>query len=151
MKKVDLNFKWDFNLSSIVALQFQIDLASFDYDDEMSEFPVVFLDLKSGEILQISDEVASGKAKLYPNAKNWLVEGKGWWIGYNGSDMEYVAQLPNPTLKKELIDLFEKEENFNKIINEVFSLAKGGGLNSLNKALGVYQKHIDNEDAPSLG
>ena len=51
MKKIELPFKWNYDLPSIVLFQFQIDLAQLnDESNDMSEFPYFFLDLKTGEI-----------------------------------------------------------------------------------------------------
>ena len=151
MNKINLPFSWEYNLPSIVAFQFKIDLEKLaDESNDMSEFPSFFIDLLTGEILGVSDEIATGNAYMYDNI-NWLIEGNGWWIGYNESTDETYSQLPNKELETKLLDLFEsnKQGFFEQIITSVCDYAREHDLTNL-KSDGIYNDKINNDDSPSL-
>ena len=101
MKKIELPFKWNYDLPSIVLFQFQIDLAQLnDESDDMSEFPYFFIDLNSGEVVGVSDEIATGDAYQYSSSANWLIEGNNWWIGFSESmDETYLQISENAKIK----------------------------------------------------
>lgn len=154
MNTIELNFKWIFDLPSVAVLQFQTDLERLSDDSgDLSEFPSFFIDLKTGELLMIGDEIAGGNAYQYENSTNWLIEGKGWWIGYSESEMDYLVNLPDMSVKDKLLDIFEpeKQNNFNDIVSKVCDMARGNKLKALNNVTGLYPKLINNDDAPSLG
>ena len=149
--KIKLPFNWDYNLPSVAVFQFKIDLEKLaDESNDMSEFPSFFIDLSTGEILGVSDEIATGDAYMYDNV-NWLIEGNGWWIGYSESLDEKYAQLPNKDLEIQLLDLFEtnKQGQFEHIVNLVCDFARENDLKKL-KSEGIYGDKINNEDSPSL-
>ncbi len=153
MKKVELPFKWNYDLPSIVLFQFQIDLAQLnDESNGMSEFPYFFLDLKSGEIVGVSDEIATGDAYQYSSSANWLIEGDNWWIGYSESMDETYLQIPDADIQDEIFSLFDLNgrENFNSIVAAVCDFARKEDLNDF-KVDGKYQKYIHNDESPSLG
>ena len=153
MKKIELPFKWNYDLPSIVLFQFQIDLAQLnDESNDMSEFPYFFLDLKSGEIVGVSDEIATGAAYQYSSSANWLIEGNNWWIGYSESMDETYIQIPDSGIQEEIFSLFDSNgrENFNLIVATVCDFARKEDLHDF-KVDGKYQKYIHNEESPSLG
>ena len=153
MKKIELPFKWNYDLPSIVLFQFQIDLAQLnDESNDMSEFPYFFIDLKSGEIVGVSDEIATGAAYQYSSSANWLIEGDNWWIGYNESEDETYLQISDLGIQDEIFSLFDSNgrENFNSIVAAVCDFARNEDLHDC-KVDGKYQKHIHNDGSPSLG
>jgi|LauGreSuBDMM15SN_2_FD.fasta_scaffold33708_2 hypothetical protein len=153
MKKIELLFKWNYNLPSIVLVQFQIDLAKLnDESYDMSEFPCFYLDLKTGEILGVSDEIATGDAYQYSSSPYWLIEGNNWWIGYNESEDETYLQISDSGIQDEIFSLFDSNgrENFNAIVAAVCDFARNEDLHDC-KVDGIYQKYIHNDGSPSLG
>jgi len=117
----------------------------------MSEFPCFYLDLKTGEILGVSDEIATGDAYQYSSSVNWLIEGDNWWAGYSESMGETYLQIPDSGIQDEIFSLFDSNgrENFNTIVAAVFHFARNEDLHDC-KVDGIYQKYIHNDGSPSL-
>jgi len=150
MYNVTVPFVWNFDLSPIAIFQFSIDLARLnDESNDMSEFPVFIINLKSGELLGVSQEIATGDAYLYENSASWIVEGQGWWIGYNESEGQDYQQFSDSTIFESVKNLLEVNNGFKDIVNSVCDLARNKDLHDL-KMDGLYQKYISNEDSPSL-
>jgi len=153
MKPIDLPVSWAYDLPSVVFIQFQIDLAKLnDESNDMSEFPCFCIDLKTGELLGISAEIATGDAYEYESSANWLVEGDGWWIGYNESMDEPYDNISNAAIKDEVIQLFDfkGQSFFSQVVALVCDVARTEDLRDL-PLDGLYAKYINNDEAPSLG
>ena len=150
MKKISIPFVWDFELPSVAIFQFPIDLARLnDESNDMSEFPAFIVDLKTGDVLGVSQEIATGDAYLYENSSSWIVEGKNWWIGYNESEDQDYYQFSDDQTGLSLKALLEDQKGFQSIVSAVCDLARSEDLHDL-KMDGLYQQHIDNEESPSL-
>jgi hypothetical protein len=145
MNKIELPFIWSSDLESIALFSFPVDLEKLSsLEIECSEYPGFFIDLKDGKILGVSEEISSGFAYRYKNDENFLIEGRGWWFGYNSSEDEDYLQSSDPELTN-LLSI----HNFNTIVDSVCDYSRRNNLNNL-KCTGLYAKYIDNEDAPSF-
>jgi hypothetical protein len=148
MKKIELPFRFVEGSQSVACFQFPVDMQALsDESFEVSEFPCFFLDLRTGEVLGVSQEISCGKAIRYENSESWLVEGNGWWIGFSESEGADFIEASNEDLK-----LFLESEltaSFKSIVEDVLELSRKNDLSELGID-GLYQKYIDNEDSPSL-
>ena len=152
MKKIEIPFTWTYDLPSIVFMQFQVDLARLnDESNSMSEYPCFCIDLKTGVILGVSAEIATGDAYEYESSANWNVEGQGWMIGYNESEDVNYDDIPNESIKDEVIQLFDFNGQgfFSQIVCVVCDYARVEDLRECTLD-GLYDEHIHNEDTSSL-
>jgi hypothetical protein len=145
MHKIELPFIWSSKLPSIALFSFPVNLEKLStLDIEPSEFPVFFIDLRDGSILGVSEEISSGKAYRYPNNGSFLIEGKGWWYGYNESEDEEYFESMDSEIKNLL-----SNNNFEIIIDCICEYARKNNLSQL-KCDGLYTNCINNEESPSL-
>lgn len=150
MNIISIPFEWDFNISPIAIFQFPVDLSRLkDESNSMSEFPCFMINLNSGELIGVSEEIATGDAYIYEISSSWIVEGKDWWLGYNESTDESYSQFQGQEVGNSINELLNSKSGFVEIVNLVCDLARNKDLREF-KMDGLYQKYIDNEDSPSL-
>lgn len=148
MKKIELPFQFDAGDHSVACFQFPVDMQALsDESFEVSEFPCFFLDLRTGEVLGVSQEISCGKALRYENSESWLVEGNGWWIGFSESEGADFIEAPNEEIKVFLES--QITSTFKAVVENVLELSRDTDLTKL-AIDGLYQKYINNEDSPSL-
>ena len=137
MKKIKLPFYWNLDFNPIIYIQFPT-----MGNCESSSF---FMDLRTGEIIGVSEDISLGECTRNENNPSFIIEGNGWWIGHDSS--EELDFLEGDSKLEEIFTW----ENINLILNQLIEFSKRGEFKDLaffNSDL--YETHIKNEKSPIL-
>ncbi len=148
MNKIKLPFIWSSNLPSIALITFSVYSGKLNFPvDELSPpFTGFYIDLKDGQILGVNPDISSGNAYRYPHCESFLIEGKGWWIGFNELDSE-----PDYFFSSDIeIENILTRVNFNFIVDNVCNFARENNLNDFISTGDMYMNFIGNDDCPTL-
>lgn len=163
MKKIQLPFKWTFDLPPVAFFQFMLDYekAGDAEDQTYDEYPSFIIDLSSGELLWVHKCISNGDAYEYETLSNWMIEGKGWWIKVGGYDENDSERFPDEKTAAEVKELFSPEGSYKAVFSKVVEMVCDAGRQNKtefeklsdyykNPFKKVYAKHINNEECITL-
>lgn len=134
--KITLNELLKTSKDSVFLFNFTVDLNNLGYEDsgDASETCTFLLNIQSGEVLYVDQQIADGNMNVFLNADQWYVSGQGFTIGYDTNEDDEMDDLNEGLTFEEyeqFKDYFLTSGNFNLICQAVCDLSREEDLNSI--------------------
>jgi hypothetical protein len=83
--KITLNELLNTSKEPVFLFNFTVDLNNLGYEDsgDAAESCTFLLNIQSGEVLYVDQQIADGNMNVFLNADQWYVSGQGFTVGYD--------------------------------------------------------------------
>jgi hypothetical protein len=134
--KITLNELLNTSKEPVFLFNFTVDLNNLGYEDsgDAAESCTFLLNIQSGEVIYVDQQIADGNMNVLLNADQWYVSGQGFTVGYDMNEDDEMDDLNDGLTIDEyemFKDYFLTRGNFNFICQAVCDLSRQDDLNSI--------------------
>lgn len=134
--KITLNELLNTSKEPVFLFNFTVDLNNLGYEDsgDAAESCTFLLNIQSGEVIYVDQQIADGNMNVLLNADQWYVSGQGFTVGYDMNEDDEMDDLNDGLTIDEyemFKDYFLTRGNFNFICQAVCDLSRRDDLNSI--------------------
>lgn len=136
--KITLNELLNTSKDPVFLFNFTVDLNNLGYEDsgDAAESCTFLLNIQSGEVIYVDQQIADGNMNVLLNADQWYVSGQGFTVGYDMNEDDEMDDLNDGLTIDEyemFKDYFLTRGNFNFICQAVCDLSRQEELNSISE------------------